>query len=196
MSAFCGAILKRACACFPQVAVIVTPSDQNAAREARQPAKRGRKPKAKASPAKRASPKTKAKAKAKTKAKGKPAAKAATPKPKAKPRAKSSPKSRASATRDPVEEADEDVAEVASDAEAKVAPSGRGSGRGRAKGGRGSRGRGRGGRGNVAPAPGVPDRGVLGCPRCRWAARGCLTCKDPSYVPRALRGKPAAPDAE
>ena len=35
-------------------------------------------------------------------------------------------------------------------------------------------------------AEGAPEH-QLGCPRCRWAGRGCLTCRDPTYVPRARR---------
>ena len=31
---------------------------------------------------------------------------------------------------------------------------------------------------------------TFGCPRCRWAARGCLTCRVPGYRYRGSRGRP------
>ena len=161
-----------------KVPATVTAQEQNAMKAAQKPPKRG----SKAKGASKARPK----AKAASKARAKPKAKAAAIK------SKGGKNSAASSA------------------------SGRGSrgrgGRGRGKAGHGSskpaatvkgRGRGRGtgrgrGRGRLEEAS-VPDDGeaprILGCPRCRFAAKGCLTCRDPSYRYRGSRGRPASAPA-
>ena len=128
----------------------VTPDDQTTLRKQKAPARRGRKPKPKASPKKKASPKSKhAKAKSKS-----------TPqKPKTGAKRKNQEGKEC--------EGDSELSPMEKKTERKK-HSDTGAKRGRPKT--------------------TPDGETYGCSRCRYAALGCKTCRNPKFRPRKRRG--------